>query len=61
MIKQNGGEIGEKCVDRRFGVWYNTNKTAVKRIKKVFTATLRGGIYDWTSTGSKRIKQIIFS
>ena len=31
-------------------------KAAVKGSKMMFTASLRGEIYDWTRTGSKRIK-----
>ncbi len=53
--------MGKNSVDRRFETWYNTNKVAVKRRKMVFAARLRGEIYDWTSTGNKRIKQIILS
>ena len=50
IVKQSGGEMGKCDVDRRFNHWYNTNKAAVKGIKVVFTASLRGGIYGWTST-----------
>ena len=55
-LKQNGGEIGKMSVDRRFGVWYNANKTAVNGRKTIFTAGLRGKIYDWTHTRNKRIE-----
>lgn len=61
IYKQSGGEKDKNSVDRHLNARYNTNKAAAKKIKIVFTASLRGEIYDWASTGSKRIKQIIVS
>lgn len=48
--------MGKKSVARRFDFWHNTTKAAVKGRKMMFAASLRGEIYDWTRTGSKRIK-----
>ena len=56
MLNKAAVKGGKYDVDRRFNFWYNVNKAAVKRIEVVFTASLRSEIYDWTSTGSKRIE-----